>query len=462
MALRATGGRGAHPVGGYCLDFARIGRAFEAWRRYAANPGQSEPGFWVTWLRSPLGAAAHPWDDHRYFLVILAAWCAAAVYAGFSRDSGAGRGTRRLLLAFAVLGVALHFLGLYKRPAGTTVFEAGLFLSASAALLLAASDRGRRSRLALAGFCGVLLAWSCASACRWYPSRAALAGLRETGEHAWDLRRRLNALGLPVVVYLPDNSYTTGSVEEALLKGFSDTPSWNITGGYRLLSRFAPGERFVQQFSSVAPGQVLVWADMDGRPRLEETSPGLGALLRLPGSRLDSWRMPGGPVGPATLHALAVPEGSRDAWRSVAGNRHFRLSTPSDPIAGFSATPDTTCALRRDAEGRPYVRVTAERPCPLLGLSCPVPAGGGTAVLAARAHVRLDRARQVRLRIGAGAWEHSEEPFLPGGAWVRLEAEGATLAGARPQGTASFTVANAAAGDWFEIYELDLSVGSSP
>jgi hypothetical protein len=442
----------------YCFDLGRMVRAFELWRRYVSHPGASEPGFWVTWLRSPLGAAAHPWDDHRYFLVALLAWCVAVGFVFLARDNGGNGRVRRLLSSLVVFCVALHFVGLYKRPAGTTVFEVSLYLATSAALLLALPEPGRRSAFARTAFCGVLLAWSLVSACRWYPSGASLRSLRETGEHAWDLHRRLSAAGLPVVVYLPDNSFTSGSVEEALLKGFSDTPSWSVTEGYRLLARFAPDLRFVQQFSAIPPGQMLVWTDMQGRPPLGETSLALGELLRLPGVKVESWAMPGGPVGPATLHALVVPESSNDLWTSVVANRHFRLSTPSDPTAGFSVIGDATCVLYHDGAGRPYVRVAATRPCPLLGITCAVPAGAG--FLAARAHVRLDRPRQVAIRMHAGGWDHAEEPFLPGNAWVRLEAEGALPASA--PGNASFSIANAGAGDWFEMYEFDLSLARSP
>jgi len=447
----------------YCFDLGRIVRSFESWRQYVAHPGESEPGFWVHWLGNPLGASGHPWDDHRYFLVILLVWCAAVIFS-FASGTGANGRIRRLLIAFVLLSAALHFVGLFKRPAGTTVFEVGLFLAASAGLLLAIPCRGRRWIGARSCFCGVLLAWSGIAACRWYPSGSSLMSLRETGEHAWDLHRHLNSLGLPVVVYIPDNSYTSGSVEEALMKGFSDTPTWNITAGYRLLAHFAPNLRFVQDFSAIPPGQALVWTDVEGRPGLEETSPGLRALLRLPGAKAESWAMPGGPVGAATIRCLVVPDGAAGARASLVENRHLRHSTTTDPIAGFSATADSNCVLQHDAAGRPYVRVTANRPCPSLEISCAIPAGAAAAgeVLDARTHVRLDRPRQVRIQVHAGAWEYSEGPFLAGGTWVRLEIQHALPQGAGQGGYASFSIANAAAGDWFEMYEFDVSVAKQP
>jgi len=446
----------------YCFDFVVIKRAFASWLRYVAHPGESEPGFWVTWLRDPLGAGSRPWDDHRYFLVILAAWWASVLFVLLAARADDSRRLRRALLALVLFSAALHLLGLFKRPAGTTVFEISLFLTTSAAALLAAQAEGRprlRARLCL---CGVLLLWSGFAACEGYPSDLSLVRLRETGEHAWDLHRRLDELHLPTVVLIPDNSYTSGNVEEALLKGFSDVPTWNVTGGYALLARFAPNRRYVRRLSAIAPGQALVWSDVDGQPPLEATVPAVKAMLDLPGVRAEAWRMWGGAAGAASIHVLVAPEGR--AWNSRAGNSHFLRSTQRSPIYGFSSTEDAKCELLYDEAGRPFVRVKATRSCPRMEITCAMPAGSGDArgVLGVRATVRLDTPRQVRVQLRAGPWSYSEEPFLAGRTWVRLQAERALPRATRSGGLVSFSIADVEEGGWFEISEFDLSLGGSP
>jgi hypothetical protein len=445
----------------YLFDLRQMGRAFALWRQFVAHPGVIEPTFWNELLRRPLEAGDFFWTDHRFAVVISAVWASTLVLSALLlRQSPAAR-LNLFLLCFLCVSVALHAFGLAKRPAATTLFEFGLFLAVSAGTMLAMLTPGSWRAIPGTCFAAILLAWSGVSLCRWVPSSSMFERLRQTGENAWQIHGKLISAGVPVLIYIPDNNFTSGSVEDAILKGFSDVPTWNITSGYAPLQNIAPNFRFVQWFSGIPEGQMFVWTDLAGRTSLAEQSPALSYSIRSKGAALDSWPMWGGPAGATTVHALFVPE-DRSSWSSALGNGRFQGSTPLDPIAGFSLSPQLTgavCELRKDEHGRTCVRITATRSSPFLALTSPIPPmPNAVNPLRILAEVRLNKPRSVQIQVDSDDSGYSEEPYLPSGAWIRLQVERPRPKNPQAAGYFWIGLKNVEAGDWFEVAEMDLLV----
>jgi hypothetical protein len=77
-------------------------------------------------------------------------------------------------------------------------------------------------------------------------------------------------------VVIPDNRYAIGSVEEILMKGVSDFPTWNITTGRRVLSDVAPGLTFRTSVDRLDSQTTVMWIDIPGETSLATRFPALG------------------------------------------------------------------------------------------------------------------------------------------------------------------------------------------
>jgi hypothetical protein len=84
---------------------------------------------------------------------------------------------------------------------------------------------------------------------------------------------------------IPDNHWGVGSVEEAMLKGFADFPTWNITTGRAAMRRFMPDLTFRHEYSGTSPAAaypadaVIMWSDVAGAPALTDRFPSLGEAV---------------------------------------------------------------------------------------------------------------------------------------------------------------------------------------
>lgn len=87
------------------------------------------------------------------------------------------------------------------------------------------------------------------------------------------------------------------------MKGFSDTPTWNITAGQVLLDRVAPRRKFVQQLETVPPDHVVVWTEIPGQPPV----PGLFPALQPYAADAKSWALPREFPGPRFVRTSATP-----------------------------------------------------------------------------------------------------------------------------------------------------------
>ena len=89
----------------------------------------------------------------------------------------------------------------------------------------------------------------------------------------WDLHREILRLadGKKIIVILPDDSYCYGGVQELLLKGASDFPTWEVsTRGQSILDKFAPGMVFRHEGGRTLPDAdfprdtLVVWFEKPG------------------------------------------------------------------------------------------------------------------------------------------------------------------------------------------------------
>jgi len=449
----------------YEFDFPQIFAALREWQVFVLNPG-AEPGFTDS-LMGIAGGTRLPQLHLAFIWVALALWLSALGLVGRRMVTLVGhRAFEGTLGVFLVVTAGLHLAGLIHRPAETTLFECGLFLAVGGATLLALLPIAGGYRRAAAGWIVLLLAWTAVSAARCLPSPATLANLRTTGDHAWEIHRWLDHTQTPILVYLPDNRYVAGSVEEALLKGFSDTPTWTITSGYDLLEKIAPRRQFVQQLTALPANCVVVWDEVPGLPSLADTNAVLRDALRHLAAPMRQWSMRQNMVGPRVFHAAEITHAiDWTAWRVIRGTRRWRLSALEVPIRGFQVSPlEARPRVELRLEGmRRFVRITATRASPYLALSADLsglPDEAGP--LRLRAAVRVDHGRALLLqlygnRAATGAPDDwVESTSAPGDVWVARLTEKPAVAAGFHGGNFSVGLTDVEPGDWFDVADLSL------
>jgi hypothetical protein len=272
----------------YLFHVRALGRFLNRWLKFVENPG-GDAGFWATFLTPHLGPTSSG-ADYGYARLLLA----LSLVVVFVAAALAWRVERRAQSLLVPLGVTLlgaaHIAGLMRRPAGTTLYEVVLFATLGAAACIAVLPRSVvRTRLA-AAFCGVVLLHAGISAITNFPALLPAAALQASGRSAWEIHRWLRAQERPVLVYFPDNRYCGGTVEEVLLKGMCDLPTWNITTGRVLLGRVAPGFSFHQTLATVPPGSAVLWLDVPGESLLAQT-PALRDAVARPGTVCRRWEL---------------------------------------------------------------------------------------------------------------------------------------------------------------------------
>lgn len=207
-----------------------------------------------------------------------------------------------MVAAVALLGL-WQVIGLVVRPAGTTLFEIGLYLVASGAAVIALVSNSGVQRWLAFGFAGVILVQTVFSGVVNVPAMIPGPTLRQSSEAVWDAHTWLRTRDRDVRVFLPDNRYAGGTVEEALLKGMSDLPTWNITAGRGLLARLAPRFAFSQSLDEVPPGTAVMWLDTPDAPDLAVETPALRQLLADPTTVCRPWALDTYPWWRHTIHA---------------------------------------------------------------------------------------------------------------------------------------------------------------
>lgn len=449
----------------YQFDFGHLREAFQAWRSFVSAPG-AEPGF-VSSLLHPFAATNNPWADHRFFAVILALWLLALAALGHAfLTERTPRRSHAVLLAFVLACSALHVWAVCKRPAETTLFETALFLTAAGAMMLASLPTRPAYQKAISAWITLMFGWSLVSALELYPAPATIAALRNTSRNAWEIHDWLNETGRPVVVLLPDDRYVSGTVEETLLKGFSDVPTWNITSGYALLDIVAPRRLFVTKLSVLPAGSVLLWTDVPGTAPLAKVNrTGLTVLGQLPRQE-RSWPMQSNQYWSRTVHgAIFADPSDNPAALVLKCLVTSRDASPKDPLAGFSISPGgaTPRIEQRFEAGRQVVRITATKATPYLALGGFIPfLPDNSAPLRVKSTLRVDTPRLVLWQIyhaidAHGTMESRVEPISArSSTWTTWTMEKPATAYSSPTDNFSVGIVDPQPGDWFEVSELSL------
>jgi hypothetical protein len=451
----------------YQFDLGHMGRAFGAWRTFVLAPG-SEPRF-IDNLQAAFRGEVANGSDLSFVWVVLTSWLVTVGrwILGCWHHRGAGSARPVWMGAALIFASALHLYAVTRRPAETTLFESGIFLVAvSAFLALETGTAGRSGRGGISWWAAGLFIWCGFSAARHLPNRELIHVFRSSGEAAWEIHHLINESRTPVTVLLPDNSATSGTLEDALLKGFSDVPTWSVSTGYDLLERVAPGRHYVQQLDFPPPGHLLLWADDPTGVPFAERHPAIGRLLALPGTAVSTWTLQRKAGWIRTVHLVRPALGEQEALPPIlVGEDQWRASSEARPQASFTISPaEAQPRLELMQEGgRTFLRVTATRAGAYLavtGAIPPRPDPSGPHI--ARAAVRTDRPRSAVVQIydvvdAEGAAETAvESSTIPGGRWALLAVKANALRFNHPSDNFSVGLLNLKPGDVLDVEFLEL------
>jgi hypothetical protein len=254
----------------YAPRWSTISRGLELWFQYAQAPGGD-----VHWSTDFVQQSLRPYNYDVMALLYVAVWLGVAVLLWSSlgwRSRWLGVSAALILLA------AVAPLPVLVRLSGTTLYEIFLTLTTVTAVqlgLLGHLDKvGRAGRrvlaLAVLAFfvaCGIQPIRTFAN---WRPWIEHVKQSRNRAELVWSLQRAMQAPQRPIIFITPNNDYRFATVEEALLRGFSDFPTWSISTGQQGIDRiYRTGLTFRELGSALnhpsAPypsDAMLVWVDV--------------------------------------------------------------------------------------------------------------------------------------------------------------------------------------------------------
>jgi len=291
----------------YLFDIASVRKWFGSAYDFTRAPGNIEPDFWAMLLSR----------KYSYIVPIAGAWLGSLVWCWIAGLREHRRTDCGLWIGWSLLLTSMHVAGLLQRPAGTTLFELGMFLTASCATMVAWSSGnprpGRRSILGALALGGYSVAFGIPNALTLPSTRE----LRQWSDSSWEVHSWLSASNRPVVVFLPDNRYCAGTVEEALMKGMSDCPTWDISRGDDMLKRVAPHLLFRHAPFRLEDDSVLLWTEAPGVPSILEQNPHLQRAVE---GKIRRWQFPDHVVCASRVGSLA------QLRRPFGSNPHSDLS----------------------------------------------------------------------------------------------------------------------------------------
>lgn len=290
----------------YRFDVALLPEFLVRWVAFVSNPG-GEDLFWVS-VFFPGSPGSNLSADYGYARLMLPLWGVVVLGSLIFGIRSRRGGHLRWVVPLAVLALGgWQVLGLVVRPAGTTLYEMGLFVVASGGIALASMSAKPWRVRATGVWIGVLTVYCLFSGLVNGPIIFPLAAFQASSTTVWEAHAWLRQQGQPVIAFIPDNRHTAGTVEEALLKGMSDQPTWNINQGRALLEQLAPGLSFQQTFTEAPAGVTVFWIEIVGEPQLTDQHPALGAFASMAAladpSGCHTWQIATYPWYRRTLHA---------------------------------------------------------------------------------------------------------------------------------------------------------------
>ena len=275
----------------YLFDFHSVLEMFTAWGKFALNPG-GENNFWSFRFNYFL-------REYFYGYIILF-WIVVTVLflVGISflrKERTILKEIVLFIVNVLVVGACVYFL--VKRPAGTTFFEVSVILVALSAIVLSALPAYGWFRAVIPI---ALLAWV-VHATVTFPYEQTVSCLKESSKSArylWGLHNEILRLagGRQIIVIFPNNKYHHEGVQEFLLKGAADFPTWNISSkGQWIIDKYAPGMTFRHEGGGTPPNDpipgdvVVLWFDRPDLQPLTERYPELRKAVGRDGTLCQEW-----------------------------------------------------------------------------------------------------------------------------------------------------------------------------
>lgn len=266
----------------YRLNLAAVSDAFKLWLKFVKNPGGDE-GFYAQLGSYLIG---------NHLLLFFALYVASLTI--LAKDLIRRPEPLRLVIfaAVTVLGGGLIF-SVIKRPAGTSIFEAALFVGCLGATLFTLLPVNRINSYVTAAF-GLAVLYSALFLFPWKSHIDMILVSKGHADVRWDAFRLVNekARGRPVVFFIPDNRYQAQDLFVTLLKGMADFPTWNISArGRPTLEHFSAGLQFRNAgMPEIEPdlkhNALYIWNEAPGMPPVQQFFPELDAALKLRGANV--------------------------------------------------------------------------------------------------------------------------------------------------------------------------------
>lgn len=264
----------------YSFDVAMLARVAPRWLTFILDPG-GEPQFWERFVSQLL----IPYNYLHIYALLLTSILVTVAGLVWQMRPRAGALESWLVLAAIAGAAVVSLVAIVKRPAGTTALEGATIAFTLIGCLL---GLGARSRLHEVGSWLVVVS-VLILALTTYPFRAHLSMYtsgQSRAELIWQAHEKILAPGRLAIVVIPDNHYAFGSVEEALLKGYSTFPSWTVREGQVGLDRFAPGMTFRSEYGKPQPGDpypsdtTIAYVDRTDLGRVIDRYPALRDAIR--------------------------------------------------------------------------------------------------------------------------------------------------------------------------------------
>ena len=274
----------------YAFDPASAVESMLRWRRFVGNPG-GESDFWFNFLFAWSEKSA-PSTGYGYALVILpisAYIIASTLYRYWFRMA---RPQRFMLIAMLATSLVNAYF-LIHRPAGTTLWEASLHcVAAAVTALVLVFPLVERTKLHTTSYAGILACVTLVSATINFDKVINLENFTASSQIIREITEVTSSYS-NLLMIIPSNDHTAGTLQEGLMKGMSDFPTWEIKSGKLLLSKVFPGLEFAQDDSRLLDYTAVMWVDSveaplsQGFPRLADR------LTRAPAScrvwRIQTW-----------------------------------------------------------------------------------------------------------------------------------------------------------------------------
>lgn len=188
---------------------------------------------------------------YKYHLVLIAFGLTLVFSTSIVALHKDDRRSRGLLLGAIGLMAAFVMYAVYRRPAGTTLYEASVILTVQAAMMLVILHTSFAATCYTVLLASSALIYS-AFTFNYHFDYDAKERSRRLADTAWKIHNATLNIREPWELLIPDNSYGWGGVEELIVKGTSDF-SWQEVQGAKTIR------------DSVAPGMVFRrWPELDG------------------------------------------------------------------------------------------------------------------------------------------------------------------------------------------------------